>query len=117
MSILSRFFGDPTVRILRSYKKDLDRVKVIEKEYSTTINSIDGVHAKTQEFRARFEPIRLAYITEKDRIDTDTSITIEAKNDLKTNNEKRYIADREALVQSLRFEAFALHRRACELIF
>lgn len=72
---------------------------------------------KTQEFRDRFTPIRLRYITEQDSIDNNTSLSLEEKTERVKKNHKNYISEREEMVQSLRFEALALHRRACEIIF
>lgn len=117
MSLISRLFGDPTISTLHGYQKDLLKIKKIEEEYQKTIESLDVVKAKTQEFKSRFEPIRLAYITEKDRIDNAKNIDIIEKNEAHEKNKKSYIQAREAMVQSLRFEALALHRRASELIF
>jgi len=70
MNILNRLFGDPTISTLQGYQKDLLKIKKIQAEYTSTIDSLAAVKAKTAEFRSRFENIRLAYITEKDRIDT-----------------------------------------------
>ncbi len=78
---------------------------------------MDAVQAKTHDFQAKFEPIKLEYITEKDRIDSDENLTIIEKTEAHEKNKKAYITAREAMVQSLRFEALALHRRASELIY
>lgn len=117
MSLLSRLFGDPTVAVLHGYQKDLTKIKKIEEEYQKTISSVEAVQAKTAEFRAQFETIRLDYITEKDRIDTTEEISITEKTEAHDRNKKNYITARESMVQSLRFEALALHRRASELIY
>ena len=117
MSLLSRLFGDPTVAVLHGYQKDLSKIKKIEEEYQKTIESVEAVQAKTAEFRAQFEPIRLDYITEKDRIDNTVELSIIEKTEAHERNKKNYITAREAMVQSLRFEALALHRRASELIY
>lgn len=73
--------------------------------------------AKTQEFRSLFDPIRLAFVAEKDRIENDISLSLDEKNTALEKNNKRYIESRENMVQKIRFEALALHRRASELIF
>jgi len=117
MNIFTSLFGDPTIKVLHRYQKDLLKIKIIEEEYQKTIDTVEAVQAKTLEFKERFVPIRLAFVTEKDRIENDTSLSLEEKTDLTKQNHKTYIASREAMVQSLRFEALALHRRACEIIY
>ncbi len=117
MTLLSRLFGDPTIVILQGYQKDINKVKKIEEEYQKTIDSLDAVQSKTQEFKSRFEPIRLAFITEKDRIDNDATLGLVEKAEMHEKNKKIYIKSREAMVQNIRFEALALHRRASELIY
>ncbi len=117
MNIITSLFGDPTIKVLHRYKKDLLKVKIIEEEYRKTIDTVEAVQAKTLEFKERFTPIRLAFITEQDHIDTDGALSLEEKADLTKKNHKTYIAAREEMVQSLRFEGLALHRRASEIIY
>lgn len=117
MSLFSRLFGDPTVAVLHGYQKDLLKIKKIEEDYKKTIENLDAVKAKTEEFKKQFEPIRLAFITEKDGIDTHEGVSIVEKTEAHEKNKKKYITAREDMVQSLRFEALALHRRASELIY
>ncbi len=117
MWIFSRLFWDPTIAVLREYQKDLLKIKKVEEEYQKTILSIEWVKAKTQEFRSLFDPIRLAFVAEKDRIENDISLSLDEKNTALEKNNKRYIESRENMVQKIRFEALALHRRASELIF
>jgi len=117
MSLFSQLFGDPTVAVLHGYQKDLTKIKKIEEDYKKTIDTLDAVKTKTEAFKQKFDPIRLAYITEKDRIDNDAALGLTEKADAHEKNKKRYIEDREAMVQTLRFEALALHRRASELIY
>lgn len=117
MSLFSRLFGDPTVAVLHGYQKDLLKIKKIEEDYKKTIENLDAVKAKTEEFKKQFEPIRLAFITEKDGIDTHEDLSIVEKTEAHEKNKKKYITAREDKVQSLRFEALALHRRASELIY
>ena len=117
MSLFSRLFGDPTIAVLHSYQKDLLKIKKIEEEFKKTIDSLDAVKAKTIEFRTHFDPIRLIFITEKDRIENDASLGLVEKADAHEKNKKHYIESREAMVQNLKFEALALHRRASELIY
>jgi preprotein translocase subunit SecA len=117
MNIITSLFGDPTIKVLHRYQKDLLKVKKIGEEYEKTIDTVEAVQAKTLEFKERFTPIRLAFITEQDHIDTDGALSLEEKADLTKKNHKTYIAAREEMVQSLRFEGLALHRRASEIIY
>ncbi len=117
MSLFSRLFGDPTIAILHSYQKDLIKIKKIEEEFQKTIVNLDIVKTKTEEFRRLFDPIRLAFITEKDRIENDVHLSLVEKSEALTKNKKNYITSRESMVQNIKFEALALHRRASELIY
>lgn len=117
MGIFSSFFGDPTIKVLHWYQKDLLKIKKIEEDYKNIIDTVEAVQTKTAEFRERFTPIRLAFITEKDRIEQHTTLSLEEKVEAAQKNNARYIAAREEMVQSLKFEALALHRRACEIIY
>jgi preprotein translocase subunit SecA len=117
MSLFSLLFGDPTIAVLHGYQKDLLKIKKIEEEFKNSIASLDTVKAKTEEFKKRFDPIRLAFITEKDRIDNDVSLSLLEKSEAHEINKRKYIETREAMVQNTRFEALALHRRASELIY
>jgi preprotein translocase subunit SecA len=116
MSLFSQLFGDPTVAVLHGYQKDLTKIKKIEEEYKKTIENLDSVKAKTEEFKRKFDPIRLTFITERDRID-NAILELTEKNDAHEKNKKHYIESREAMVQNIRLEALALHRRASELIY
>jgi len=116
MSLYSRLFGDPTISVLHGYQKDLLKIKKIEEEFKS-IDNLDAVKSKTEEFKTRFTPIRLAYITEKDRIDTALDMNILTKNEAHEMNKKTYITSRESMVQDIKFGAIALHRRASELMF
>lgn len=117
MSLLSSLFGDPTIKVLHRYQKDLLKIKKIEEDYRKTIDTVEAVQAKTLEFKERFTPIRLKFVTEQDRIENDLTLSLEDKADLTKTNHKNYITAREEMVQSLRFEGLALHRRACEIIY
>ncbi|MCB9807357.1 hypothetical protein H6768_05820 [Candidatus Peribacteria bacterium] len=117
MSLLSRLFGDPTIAVLHKYQKDLLKIKKIEEEFQKTIDSLDAVKAKTEDFKKQFEPVRLQFITEKDRIDASVEMSITEKNESHEKNKKTYIENREALVQKIKFEALALHKRASQLIY
>jgi len=117
MGIFSSLFGDPTIKVLHHYQKDLLKVKKIEEEYKRTIESVEAVQAKTLEFKERFMPVRLSFITEKDRVEQDMSLSLEEKLEATRKNNAQYILAREEVVQSLKFEALALHRRASEIIY
>ncbi len=104
MSIISSLFGDPTIKVLHRYQKDLLKVKKIEEEYQKTLDTVEAVQAKTLEFKERFTPIRLKFVTEQDRIENDVTLSLEDKTELTKTNHKNYITAREEMVQSLRFE-------------
>lgn len=76
---------------MRLYRRELEQVKTIELEYATTITTVEQVQAKTHEFQSRF-----------------TDLDISDASDLKIIKQK---------LEETKYEAFALHRRACELIY
>jgi preprotein translocase subunit SecA len=90
-SLFNTIFGDPSEKRVKSYANDLAQVKAIELEYSSTITTIEQVQAKTHEFKSRFTGLDIS----------DDAGVIEIKKILETT----------------KYEAFALHRRACELIY
>lgn len=87
-SFITKLFGDPSEKKLKIYKKDLEKIKEIEKKYRDEIKTISEVQAKTHEFQSKFEGLDL---------DEDIKEIKERLNDIK-------------------HEALALHRRACEII-
>ena len=87
-SFIQKLFGDPSEKKLKIYKKDLEKIKEIEKKYRDEIKTISEVQAKTLEFQSKFEGLDL---------DEDIKEIKERLNDIK-------------------HEALALHRRACEII-
>jgi preprotein translocase subunit SecA len=88
---MNLLFGDTNSKHLRKYEKDLIEIKKIESQYRETITSIEHVQSKTHEFQTRFIGLNVD--------DNDDLIEIKKRlNDTK-------------------HEAFALHRRACELIY
>lgn len=91
MNLISLIFWDPSQRKLKSYQKDLEKVKSIESHYRDEIITIDQVQAKTHQFQSLFEWLHM-----------------EDSEDRKKAKE---------ILESIKFEAFALHRRACELIY
>ena len=90
-SLLTKIFGDPSEKKLRSYQEDLEKIKAVESRYKSDIKNIEQVQAKTHEFQSRFTW-------------------------LDVNNAEDLIQIREEL-ESIKHEAIALHRRACELIY
>ncbi len=90
-SIFTDIFANASEKRVKSYRRELEQVKQIEVEYATTIITIDQVQAKTHEFQSRF-------------------------TDLDVQNPTDLIEIRKRLEET-KYEAFALHRRACELIY
>lgn len=90
-SLITTIFGDANTKRLKKYEKDLLEIKKIEADYRETITTIDQVQAKTHEFQARF-----------------TWLDIENEDNLVEIQKK---------LEETKHEAFALHRRACELIY
>lgn len=117
MNLFASLFGDPTIKVLHLYQKDLQKIKKIEEEYRKSILTVEEVQAKTQEFKTRFAPVHETFATEKTRIEQATYGNLEDKIEAIKKNNARYIIAREEMVQSLKFEALALHRRACEIIY
>ncbi len=89
--IVNKIFWDPSEKKLKLYQKELDKIKLIEDTYRDEISTIEQVQAKTHEFQTRFEWLSID--------DADELIKI------------------RELLESTKYEAFALHRRACELIY
>ena len=87
-SFITKLFGDPSEKKLKNYKKDLEKIKEIEKKYRDEIKTISEVQAKTHEFQSKFEGLDL-------------------DEDIKEIKER---------LNSIKHEALALHRRACEII-
>ncbi len=91
LSLLLKIFGDPSQKKLKSYEKDLVIIKKIEARLHEEITTIEQVQAKTHEFQSRFSGLDVENAEDRAKI-------------------------RETL-ESIKHEAFALHRRACELIY
>lgn len=87
-SFITKLFGDPSEKKLKIYKKDLEKIKEIEKKYRDEIKTISEVQAKTHEFQSKFEGLDL-------------------DEDIKEIKER---------LNGVKHEALALHRRACEII-
>lgn len=91
LSFLSALLPDSSTKRIKSYEKDLAAIKKIEAHYREVITSVDQVQAKTHEFQTRFSGLDIE----------DETDMVEIKKRL---NDTKH-------------EAFALHRRACELIY
>lgn len=87
-SFITKLFGDPSEKKLKIYKKDLEKIKEIEKKYRDEIKTISEVQAKTHEFQSKFEGLDL-------------------DEDIKEIKER---------LNGIKHEVLALHRRACEII-
>lgn len=90
-SFITKIFWDPSEKRVQSYQKELEYIKKIEGEYASSITNIEQVQAKTHEFQSRFSDLDIENPTD----------LIEIKKRL----------------EETKYEAFALHRRACELIY
>lgn len=90
-SFITDIFSPTSEKQVRSYRRELEAVLAIESEYATAITSVEQVQAKTHEFQSRFSDLDIS----------DTTDLIEIKKRL----------------EETKYEAFALHRRACEIIY
>jgi preprotein translocase subunit SecA len=90
-SLFNTIFGDPSEKRVKYYTRELDQVKAIETEYASTITTIEQLQSKTHEFQSRF-----------------SGLDISSESD---------IQEIKRILESTKYEAFALHRRACELIY
>jgi preprotein translocase subunit SecA len=89
--IITKLFGDPSEKKLKLYQKELEKIKEIEINYRNEIATIEQVQAKTHEFQTRFAGLSI-------------------------DNSDEIVKIRE-LLESTKYEAFALHRRTCEIIY
>lgn len=74
----------------KSYKKELEQIKIVEKQYRDEIRTVEEIQAKTHEFQSFFK-----------------DLDVEKNEDLKEIKKR---------LESIKYQAFALHRRACEII-
>ncbi len=91
LNFLLKIFGDPSAKKLKSYEKDLEIIKKIEIRLHEEITTVEQIQAKTHEFQSLF--------TDLDIEDSDDRVRV------------------REILESIKHEAFALHRRACELIY
>jgi preprotein translocase subunit SecA len=90
-SFLKKIFWDPSEKRLQEYQKDLEKIKAKELQFREEITTLEQVQAKTHEFKSRF-----------------SGLNIEDETDLK---------EIRIRLESIKHEAFALHRRTCEIIY
>ncbi|MBC7503382.1 preprotein translocase subunit SecA [Candidatus Gracilibacteria bacterium] len=90
-SFITNIFGNASEKQVKIYRRELEQVRTIELEYTNTITTIEQVQAKTHEFQSRFSGLDIS----------DTTDLIQVKK----------------ILEETKYEAFALHRRACELIY
>ena len=90
-SFITALFTNSPEKQVRAYRKELDQIRSIEVEYASTITTIEQVQAKTHEFQSRFSGLDIS--------DDADIITIRQR------------------LEETKYEAFALHRRACEIIY
>ncbi len=91
LSLIAKIFGDPSEKRIKKYQKDLDAIKSYETRFQTEIQTIEEVQAKTHALQSLF-------------------------NWLDIENGDDRIKIREIL-DSIKHEALALHRRASTLIY
>ncbi len=89
-SLLKALFGDPGEKRLRSYQKELDRIREIEARFASEITTVEAVQAYTAKLKAEF-----------------VGLDIRNPEDLKEIKRR---------LESVKHEAFALHRTACRII-
>ncbi len=88
-SIIRTIFGDPSEKRLKSYQKELAKVRVWEEKFAN-LPDLAAVQAEMTMIRARFEGL-----------------------DMKDH---KNIVQIQALTQAAKYEVFALHRRASTLL-
>ena len=117
MSVVQKFFGDPTTKILKKYQKSLDRVKQSETTYKDSIQTIDDVQKETARFQSMFEQNRTTRDQKLQGIESNTSFDIGEMTLRRGEVIEEYHKKRNVIISEIKFDAFALHRRACEIVF
>lgn len=90
-SFITNIFGNASEKRVKAYSRQLEQVRHIELEYTNTITTIEQVQAKTHEFQSRFSGLDISDVTDLIQV--------------------------RKILEETKYEAFALHRRACELIY
>lgn len=91
LSLIAKIFGDPSEKKLKKYKNELEQIKKIEIGLQSEIKTLEEVQAKTHAFQSLFQGL--------DITDSDDRTKI------------------REILESIKLEAIALHRRACTLIY
>ncbi len=89
--LITKIFWDPTEKKIKKYYKELEQIKKIEEIFVKEFQTIDQLKSKTQEFKSKFE-----------------WLDIKNEDDYKKT---------KSILEEIKFEAFALHRTACKLIY
>lgn len=90
-SLITKIFGDPSEKKIKKYTKDLEKIKEIEERFQNEMQTIEEIQAKTHAFQSLFEGL-----------------------DIENEEDRPKIRE---LLESIKHEAIALHRRACTLIY
>lgn len=88
--IYRSFFWDPNEKQVKKYFSELEKIKEIELIFEKEFDSIEKIQAKTREFQTKFEWFNVEILEDRMQI--------------------------KQIINSIKFEAFALHRTACKLI-
>lgn len=89
-NILKSIFWDPNEKQVKKYFAEIEIIKEIEKKFETEFTTLEQVKTKTQEFKDKFIWL-----------------------DIKEKEDKAKIKE---ILNSIKHEAFALHRTACKII-
>ncbi|MDD2917252.1 MAG: preprotein translocase subunit SecA [Candidatus Gracilibacteria bacterium] len=89
-NLITKIFGDPSEKRVKQYTRDLEDIKLAEARLEKELTSIELVQAKTRDFMTRFEGL-----------------------DYRVDEDYKKI---RAILDEIKFEAFATHRIASRLI-
>lgn len=90
-SLITKIFGDPSEKKIKKYTKDLEKIKEIEERFQNEMQTVEEIQAKTHAFQSLFEGL-----------------------DIENEEDRPKIRE---LLEEIKHEAIALHRRACTLIY
>ncbi len=91
LSLIAKIFGDPSEKRIKKYQKDLDAIKTYEARFQTEIQTVEEVQARTHALQSLFIWL-----------------------DIENSDDRIKIRE---ILESIKHEALALHRRACILIY
>ncbi|MDD2487183.1 MAG: preprotein translocase subunit SecA [Candidatus Gracilibacteria bacterium] len=89
-NLIKKIFGDPNEKQVKKYFDQVEKIKEIEEKFIKEIDTIEKVQEKTKHFMSLFEGLDHTKPDEYKKI--------------------------KEILESIKFEAFALHRTACRLI-